>query len=302
MLRAKATSQFWTHILTLAFSVVCLFSWYFVCLFVQPEQRRSLWNAKLFPVVHPFDVLEDDAGEDDILWLASTDVSDTPDQQKLNRFVEVTFALCFVCCFFFLWCCVFVLHCVVFVVWCWWKELFGKRLQNWFWFYIWLAGNMTSFLWLAKVFYVSFLNTGELLHARQTLAKRTAKVRQTWVKCEANARKPQGKRSANARQTKGKFKADAVFSSRVILMNIYSFRWRSSLRLSLKDILNAVDTGSEFAWRKKLWFEIGKTEVEGTLNNCSSNCLVPFFKSCGKEGFESQILEVLDRGTCNCRL
>jgi len=125
--------------------------------------RRSLWNAKLFPVVHPFDVLEDDAGEDDILWLASTDVSDTPDQQKLNR-------------------------------------------------------------------------------------------------------------------------------------------WRSSLRLSLKDILNAVDTGSEFAWRKKLWFEIGKTEVEGTLKNCSSNCLVPFFKSCGKEGFESQILEVLDQGTCNCRL
>lgn len=81
-----------------------------------------------------------------------------------------------------------------------------------------------------------------------------------------------------------------------------SFRWRSSLRLSLKDILNAVDTGAEFAWRKKLWFEIGKTEVEETLKNCSSNCLLPFFKSCGKEGFESQILEVLDQGTCNCRL
>ena len=85
-------------------------------------------------------------------------------------------------------------------------------------------------------------------------------------------------------------------------MNVYSFRWRSSLRLSLKDILNAVDTGAEFAWRKKLWFEIGKTEVEETLKNCSSNCLVPFFKSCGKEGFEAQILEVLDQGTSNCRL
>ena len=80
------------------------------------------------------------------------------------------------------------------------------------------------------------------------------------------------------------------------------FRWRSSLRLSVKDILNAVDTGAEFAWRKKLWFEIGKTEVEETLKNCSSSCLVPFFKSCGKEGFETQILEVLDQGTCNCRL
>ncbi len=54
--------------------------------FFQPEQRRSLWNAKLFPVVHPFDVLEENAGGDDILWLASTGVSDVPDQQKINRF------------------------------------------------------------------------------------------------------------------------------------------------------------------------------------------------------------------------
>ena len=76
-------------------------------------------------------------------------------------------------------------------------------------------------------------------------------------------------------------------------------RWRSSLRLSLKDILNAVDMSAEFAWRKKLWFEIGKTEVEETLENCESNCLVPFFKSCGKEGFAMQILEVLDEGTHN---
>lgn len=76
-----------------------------------------------------------------------------------------------------------------------------------------------------------------------------------------------------------------------------NFRWRSSLRLSLKDILNAVDTSAEFAWRKKLWFEIGKTEVEETLKNCSSSCLVPFFKSCGKERYETQILEVLDQGT-----
>ena len=81
--------------------------WYmFVCflgifLFVQPEQRRSLWNAKLFPVVHPFDVLEEDSGEDDILWLASTGVSDTPDQQKLNRFVAKSLYLCCVSSFFF---------------------------------------------------------------------------------------------------------------------------------------------------------------------------------------------------------
>nr|XP_058947524.1 L-fucose kinase-like [Pocillopora verrucosa] len=120
-----------------------------------PEEQRSLYNAKLFPVVRPFDVLLEDAGKDDMLWLASTGVSDIPDRQVLNR-------------------------------------------------------------------------------------------------------------------------------------------WRSSLRLSLKDILNAVDMSAEFSWRKKLWFEIGKTEVEETLKNCESNCLVPFFKSCGKEGFAMQILEVLD--------
>ena len=54
--------------------------------FLQPEQRRSLCNAKLFSVVHPFDVLNEDAGKDDILWLASTGVSEIPDQQKINRF------------------------------------------------------------------------------------------------------------------------------------------------------------------------------------------------------------------------
>ena len=75
---------------------------FYVCfvdifLFVQPEQRRSLWNAKLFPVVHPFDVPGEDAGEDDILWLASTGVSGTPDQQKLNRWAAKSFHLC---CFF----------------------------------------------------------------------------------------------------------------------------------------------------------------------------------------------------------
>lgn len=85
----------------LIFLLFCLF----VCLlvffsFVQPEQRRSLWNAKLFPVVHPFDVLEEDAGKDDILWLASTGVSDTPDQQKLNRFVAKS-RLCCVSSFVF---------------------------------------------------------------------------------------------------------------------------------------------------------------------------------------------------------
>ena len=60
--------------------------------------------------------------------------------------------------------------------------------------------------------------------------------------------------------------------------------------------MTTIDTGAEFGWVKKLWFEIGKTEVEDTLKGCKSNCILPFFKSCAKEGFETQILEVLDQG------
>ena len=54
---------------------------------LQPEEQRSLYNAKLFPVVRPFDVLLEDAGKDDMLWLASTGVSDIPDLQVLKRWV-----------------------------------------------------------------------------------------------------------------------------------------------------------------------------------------------------------------------
>lgn len=49
-------------------------------------------------MVHPFDVPEEDAGEDDILWLASTGVSGSPDQQKLYRWVAKSLNLC---CFFY---------------------------------------------------------------------------------------------------------------------------------------------------------------------------------------------------------
>ena len=49
----------------------------------QPENYRNLWNAKLFSVAHPFD---ENTGEDDILWLASTGTSEITSQQKLTRF------------------------------------------------------------------------------------------------------------------------------------------------------------------------------------------------------------------------
>lgn len=74
------------------------------------------------------------------------------------------------------------------------------------------------------------------------------------------------------------------------------FRWRSSLRLSLKDIMSSIDMSAEFSWKKKLWFDIGKAEVENTLRSCRSNCILPFFKNCVREGFQTEILEVLDQG------
>ena len=86
------------------------------------------------------------------------------------------------------------------------------------------------------------------------------------------------------------------FQSLNLNWNNSCVRWRSSLRLSLEDIMRTIDTNAEFCWKKKLWFEIGKTEVVNTLTSCSSNCILPFFKSCAKEGFDSQILEVLDQG------
>ena len=86
------------------------------------------------------------------------------------------------------------------------------------------------------------------------------------------------------------------FQSLNLNWNNSCFRWRSSLRLSLEDIMRTIDTNAEFCWKKNLWFEIGKTGVVNTLTSCSSNCILPFFKSCAKEGFDSQILEVLDQG------
>lgn len=70
--------------------------------------------------------------------------------------------------------------------------------------------------------------------------------------------------------------------------------WRSSLRLSLKEIMALDDLPAEFEWTKKLWFQIGKAQVEDTLRNCRNECLLPFFRSCIHEGFEKDLLETLD--------
>ena len=64
----------------------------------------------------------------------------------------------------------------------------------------------------------------------------------------------------------------------------------------MKELLSLVDLTAEFEWRKKLWFQIGKAQVENTLRNCRNDCLLPFFRSCAQEGFEKDILEVLDQG------
>ena len=68
------------------------------------------------------------------------------------------------------------------------------------------------------------------------------------------------------------------------------------MRLSLKEIMSLVDLTAEFEWRRKLWFQIGKATVENTLRNNRNDCLLPFFRSCTQEGFEKDILEVLDQG------
>lgn len=87
-----------------------------------------------------------------------------------------------------------------------------------------------------------------------------------------------------------------TFHSIVMSKINFFFRWRSSLRLSLNEILSMIDLTAEFVWKKKLRFEIGKAQVESTLIHRSNDCLLPFFKSCVKEGFEKDILEVLDQG------
>ncbi|XP_068724220.1 L-fucose kinase-like [Montipora capricornis] len=72
-------------------------------------------------------------------------------------------------------------------------------------------------------------------------------------------------------------------------------RWRSSLRMSLKEIMSLLDLSAEFKLTKSLWFQIGKAQVEDTLRNCTSDCLLPFFRSCTQEGFAKDLLETLDQ-------
>ena len=72
------------------------------------------------------------------------------------------------------------------------------------------------------------------------------------------------------------------------------------MRLSLKEIMALDDLPAEFEWTKKLWFQIGKAQVEDTLRNCRNECLLPFFRSCIQEGFEKDLLETLDHGKLDC--
>ncbi|CAH3175671.1 unnamed protein product [Porites lobata] len=76
-------------------------------------------------------------------------------------------------------------------------------------------------------------------------------------------------------------------------------KWRSSIRLSLQDILSLLDLNAEFDWKRRLWFEIGKAQAETTLRDCKNDCLLPFFRSCVQEGFAKDILKVLDQVACS---
>ncbi|XP_048578770.1 L-fucose kinase [Nematostella vectensis] len=75
-------------------------------------------------------------------------------------------------------------------------------------------------------------------------------------------------------------------------------RWFSSLRLSLKELLSVADLSHEFEWRRSLWFEIGRRQVEEALVSSSNTCFLPFFKSCAKDGFHKELLEALDKVAC----
>nr|XP_058947533.1 L-fucose kinase-like [Pocillopora verrucosa] len=87
----------------------------------------------------------------------------------------------------------------------------------------------------------------------------------------------------------------SVLGDRIYGFEEVILRWRSSVRLSLKEIMSLIDSSSEFAWRKKLWFEIGKAQVNNTLKNCTNDCLLPFLKGCVKEGFAKDTLDILDQ-------
>ncbi|CAD5120614.1 DgyrCDS9171 [Dimorphilus gyrociliatus] len=76
-------------------------------------------------------------------------------------------------------------------------------------------------------------------------------------------------------------------------------KWRQSWRLSLKDILMFVDVSSEFAWRRQVFSKVTEYKVEKTLSGKFDNGLGNLYISACIDGYEGQILNVLDSVAIN---
>ncbi|XP_028392765.1 L-fucose kinase-like [Dendronephthya gigantea] len=75
--------------------------------------------------------------------------------------------------------------------------------------------------------------------------------------------------------------------------------WRSSWRLSLKEILDAIDISAEFEWQRRLYYEVGRRRMKETLEGAKNNCLLPFFKNSVVENYGLELLKELDNVACN---
>lgn len=76
-------------------------------------------------------------------------------------------------------------------------------------------------------------------------------------------------------------------------------KWRQSWRLSLKDILTFVDVSSEFQWRSKVFSQVTEYKVERTLLDKLDNGLNNLYITACVDGYEGQILKVLDSVAIN---
>ncbi|XP_022083958.1 L-fucose kinase-like [Acanthaster planci] len=75
-------------------------------------------------------------------------------------------------------------------------------------------------------------------------------------------------------------------------------RWRLSWRLSFEDILSCVNLSAEFAWRRELFYGMGRHRVKDVLLAGDNQILMPFLRSAAVEGYAVQILETVDQGIC----
>ncbi|ESO90992.1 hypothetical protein LOTGIDRAFT_217536 [Lottia gigantea] len=72
-------------------------------------------------------------------------------------------------------------------------------------------------------------------------------------------------------------------------------RWRSSWRLSFKELIQFTDYGAELEWRKNLFYTVSEHEIEQAMLSQEHKGFYKVYNSASKEGFAQNILEKLDR-------